>query len=187
MLKTLSTESAEPRKGEVGVGGGGRNRAEPVGKHELDGVDDGGGCNGDFDKKFHPRLYTIAASLTLMLKTSSSTDSSASAAQIVVEFDGVDAGGRAVGKLVKKLSKSCQKVQKASRVWKHDKDHRFGGTFTEAPILRRRTRASVRALTVFWALFARPRSSFDTTFGAIINRAQLIELLMLFQLLTKHS
>ena len=56
MLKTSSTESAEPRKGVVGVGGGGRNRAEPVGKHEVDGVDDGGGCSGDFDKKFHPRL-----------------------------------------------------------------------------------------------------------------------------------
>ena len=38
MLKTLSTKSAEPRKGIVGVGGGGRNRAEPVGKYESDGV-----------------------------------------------------------------------------------------------------------------------------------------------------
>ena len=54
MLKTSSTESAEPRKGVVGVGGGGRNRAEPVGKHEIDGVDDGGGRSGDFDRKFHP-------------------------------------------------------------------------------------------------------------------------------------
>ena len=53
MLKTSSTESAEPRKGVVGVGGGGRNRAEPVGKYEIDGVDDDGGCNGDFDRKFH--------------------------------------------------------------------------------------------------------------------------------------
>ena len=51
MLKTSSTESAEPRKGVVGVGGGGRNRAEPVGKHEIDGVDDGGGRSGDFDKE----------------------------------------------------------------------------------------------------------------------------------------
>ena len=56
MLKTSSTESAEPRKGVVGVGGGGRNRAEPVGKHEVDGVDDGGGSSGDFDRKSHPRL-----------------------------------------------------------------------------------------------------------------------------------
>ena len=55
MLKTSSTESAEPRKGVVGVGGGGRNRAEPVDKHEvdgIDGVDGGGGRNGDFDMTF---------------------------------------------------------------------------------------------------------------------------------------
>ena len=56
MLKTSSTESAKPMKGVVGVGGGGRNRAELVGKHEFDGVDDGGGHSGDFDKKFHLRL-----------------------------------------------------------------------------------------------------------------------------------
>ena len=57
MLKTSSTESAEPRKGVVGVGGGGRNRAEPVSKHKVDGVDgvdDGGGRSGD--RKFHPKL-----------------------------------------------------------------------------------------------------------------------------------
>ena len=58
MLKTSSTESAEPRKGVVGVGGGGRNRAEPVGKHEVDGVNDGGGRSGDFDKRFHPKLHS---------------------------------------------------------------------------------------------------------------------------------
>ena len=52
MLKTSSTESAEPRKGVVGVGGSGRNRAEPVGKHESDGVDDGSGRSGDFDMTF---------------------------------------------------------------------------------------------------------------------------------------
>ena len=57
MLKTLSTESAEPRKSVVGVGGGGRNRAELVGKHESNGNDDGiyvagGGCSSDFDMIF---------------------------------------------------------------------------------------------------------------------------------------
>ena len=52
MLKTSSTELAEPRKGVVGVGGGGRNKAEPVGKHESDIVDGGGGRNGDFDMTF---------------------------------------------------------------------------------------------------------------------------------------
>ena len=52
MLKASSTESAEPRKGVVGASGGGRNRAEPVGKHEIHGVDDGGGRNGNFDMTF---------------------------------------------------------------------------------------------------------------------------------------
>ena len=56
MLKTSSTELAEPRKGVVGVSGSGRNRAEPVGKHEVDEVHDGGGSSGDFDRKSHPRL-----------------------------------------------------------------------------------------------------------------------------------
>ena len=54
MLKTSNTKSAEPRKDIVGVGGGGKNRAEPIGKHEIDKVDDGGGRSGDFDRKFHP-------------------------------------------------------------------------------------------------------------------------------------
>ena len=40
ILKTSSTESAKPKKGVVGVGGGSKNRTEPVGKHEVDG---GGG------------------------------------------------------------------------------------------------------------------------------------------------
>ena len=57
MLKTSSIKSAEPRQGVVGVGGGGRNRAEPIGKHKVDGVDgvDDGGGRSD-DRKFHPRL-----------------------------------------------------------------------------------------------------------------------------------
>ena len=54
MLKTSSTKSAEPKKGVVGVSGGGRNRTEPVGKHKIDGIDDGDGCSGDFNRKFHP-------------------------------------------------------------------------------------------------------------------------------------
>ena len=51
ILKTSSTESAELRKGVVGVGGGSRNRAEPVGKHEFDGFDAGGGTGGKSVKK----------------------------------------------------------------------------------------------------------------------------------------
>ena len=61
MLKTSSTESAEPRMGVVGVGSGGKNRAEPVDKHEGDGGDngshdDGGSCSNNFDKKFYLML-----------------------------------------------------------------------------------------------------------------------------------
>ena len=56
MLKTPNTKSAKPRKGVVGVGSESRYRAEPVGKYEVDGVDDSGGRSGDFDKKFYPRL-----------------------------------------------------------------------------------------------------------------------------------
>ena len=103
------------------------------------------------------------------------------AAQIVVEFDGVDAGsgGDSGGdKSVKKLSKTRQKVEKASKIWKICKGHWFGGTFTEAPILRWRTQASVRVLTVFRALFAGSRSSFDITFALIIDKAKLIKLLI---------
>ena len=54
MLRTSSTKSAEPKKGVFEVGGGGRNRAEPDSKQEVDGVDNGGGCSGDFDKIFPP-------------------------------------------------------------------------------------------------------------------------------------
>ena len=111
MLKTLSTESAEPRKGIAGVGGGGKSRAEPLGKHDVDGVDDGGGRSGDFDRKFHPRLQYIAAPFTSMLKTSSSTNPSTSETQIAVEYDEVDGGGKSV----KKSSKSRQKVEESSK------------------------------------------------------------------------
>ena len=58
-----------------------------------------------------------------MLRTSSSTDSSASVAQIVVEFDGVDACGGGGGKSVEKLSKNrkTSKAKKSQRssVWRN--------------------------------------------------------------------
>ena len=76
-----------------------------------------------------------------MLRTSLSTDSSTRAAQIVVEFDGVNAGGgggsksvwQVDQKIVKKL-KNGQKVQKALKVWKICKGHWFRGKFTKTPI-----------------------------------------------------
>ena len=84
-----------------------------------------------------------------MLKTTSSTDSSASAAPIVVEFDGVDTGGGGGGKSVKKLSKSPKNLNGL----KSRKGHRLGGMFFEAPILRQRTRTSNRTLIVFSGSF----------------------------------
>ena len=51
-----------------------------------------------------------------MLRTSLSTNSSTRAAQIEVEFDGVDAGGGgAVGKSVKKSSKGRRIVKKSEK------------------------------------------------------------------------
>ena len=84
-------------------------------------------------------------------------------------------------------SKNCHEVQKLQRSEKICKSHRFGGTFTKAPILRQTTRVSVRALTVFRALFARPKSSLNTTFGAIIIKALLMELLMRCHVLPQRS
>ena len=54
MLKTLNTKSVEPRKGVIGVSGGGKNRTELISKHEVDGVDDGSGRSNNFDRKFYP-------------------------------------------------------------------------------------------------------------------------------------
>ena len=124
-----------------------------------------------------------------MLRTSSSSDSSVSATQIAVEYNGIDGGG---GKLVEKVvkkSKNCQKVQRASKVWKICKGHRFEGTFTKAPVLRQqRTWAFVKALTVFRALFPEPRkSSLDIIFESIINRVKLMELLMLCRVFPQRS
>ena len=96
MLKTSgSTESTtRPGKGGVGVGG--------------DGGDDGG--------------HEIAAPLTSRLWTSASTDASTSAARVMVKYDEVD-GGRsgAVGKSVKKSSKSRRIVKKSKKPQRSEK------------------------------------------------------------------
>ena len=91
---------------------------------EYNGVDDGGGCSGDSDRKCSPDFYRgfiQGFSKIAVLKTSSSTNSSTSATQIAVEYDEVDGGG---GKSVKKLSKSrkslngLKNLQKPS-VWRN--------------------------------------------------------------------
>lgn len=75
-------------------------------------IDDGGGCNSDFNKKFHTKLQYSSYATHL---TSLSLDSSISAIKIVVKYDEVDWGRRVVGgKLVDKLSK-CWKIVKKSK------------------------------------------------------------------------
>ena len=52
-------------------------------------------CSPDFYRGFIQSFSKIATPLTLILRTSSSTNSSTSMTQIVVEYDGVaDGGGR---------------------------------------------------------------------------------------------
>ena len=68
----------------------------------------------DFYRGFIQDFSKIAAPLTSMLRTSSSTNSSTSATQIAVEYDEVDGGG---GKSVTKSSKvyKSQKPEKSQR------------------------------------------------------------------------
>ena len=90
MLETSSTKSVEPRKGVVGVGSGGSNRAEPVGKHE---VVLAFRCSPNFYQLSIQDFSKITTPPISRLITSSSTDLLASAAQIVVEYNRVDDGG----------------------------------------------------------------------------------------------
>ena len=70
--------------------------------------------SSDFYRGSIQDFSKIAAPLTSMLRTSSSTHSLTSATQIAVEYDGVDGGG---GKSVKKLSKaeSFQRPEKSAK------------------------------------------------------------------------
>ena len=104
MLKNLGTKSVEPKKGVVGVGSSGKNRAEPVSKHKVDGDEDGV-CNSDSDKcsSDMPKLICLPVPLTVMLKTSLSLDSSTSTAQIVIEYNKVSAGGSCRGDFDKRF------------------------------------------------------------------------------------
>ena len=77
-----------------------------------------------------------------MLRTSLSTNSSTCAAQIVVEFDGVDAGGGGDGKLVKNLSKSWRIVKKPKKPQRSEKIAKAIGSNERLP----RHRSSVKEL-----------------------------------------
>ena len=82
---------------------------------KYNGINIDNGRSSDFDRKFHLRLFTIVASLTLMLRTCSLLDVSTSATQLVIKYDEFDGDS---GKLVEKLSKSWRiiKSQKTSKV-----------------------------------------------------------------------
>ena len=150
ILKTSRITKSTTRPGKGGVGVGG------------DSGDDGGHDNG----------ATFS-----MLRTSSSTNSSTSTTQITVEYDGVDVGD---GKWVKESSKS-RKTSKARKVAKTiSSEERLPKHQSSVGSWIRRTRALVEISTVFRALFAGLRSSLDTTFGAIIDKAKVVELLMLY-------
>ena len=71
-------------------------------------------CSPNFYRGSIQGFSKIAAPLTLMLRTSSSTDSSTSVTQIAVEYNGIDGGG---DKSVKKSSESRRivKSRKTSR------------------------------------------------------------------------
>ena len=168
MLKTSgSTESTtRPGKGGVGVGGDGGGDGGDDGGH-----DDEHSPRGSGREHYRTRQLVRPGLWSSMMRL-------------------LEAGVV----LVASRSKSCQKVEKASKSPKNLKglksceNHRFGGTFTEALVLcQRRTRASVRALTVFRALFARPRSSLDTIFESITNKAMRVELLMLYRVFPQRS
>ena len=70
---------------------------------------------------------------------------------------------------VKELLKNPQNIKSLNRC----KVHQFREMFIKAPMLRQRTRASVRILIVFQTFFARPRSSLNTTFTSIIIKTKL--------------
>ena len=87
--------------------------------------------------------------------------------------------------LLASRSKSRQKVEELSKSLKNlkglksCKGHQFKRTFTKAPILyQQRTQASVEVLTIFCTLFAGLRSYLNTTWTSIIDKAELIELLV---------
>ena len=94
--------------------------------------------------------------LTSVLRTSSSTDSSASTAQIVVEFDGVD-----------------QRVQKLQRSEKFPKaigsEERLPKHWSS---VNKELELPLKLCQFFEIFLLGPKSSLDTTFGAITDKAK---------------
>ena len=87
MLKTLGSTESITRLGKDGVGVG-------VDSGDNGSHDDGGSCNDDSNSNSSDALILICPPmpLTLMPRTSLSTNSSTSTTQIVVEYNGVNDG-----------------------------------------------------------------------------------------------
>ena len=96
----------------------------------------------------------------------------------MVKYDDIDVGRSDAGK---KSSKGQKNVKKSKNLkgLKSSKGHQFGETFTEAPIPRQLDTSFFYSSDSILGFFAKPKSSPDTIFGAIIVMAKVIELLML--------
>ena len=140
---------------------------------EFDKIDDGSGCNGNFDRNVRFLRVKHDRPLLLMLRTSSSIDLSVGATQFAVDYDEVDNGG---GKLVQKLWISRKIIKKPKKPQRSKKIAKTIGL--EERLIK--YWSSVNWIQRTWALFAGPRNSFDTMFEAIIVKTKLIELLMLY-------
>ena len=126
----------------------------------------------------HPKISQIAAPFTSMLKTSGSTKSTTRPGKGGVGV-GVDGGNDsdAIGKSVKKSTKSRRiikefksfkglKILQTPSVWKN--------VYRSTDPLSTRYEELKRSDS-FLSTFAETRSSLDTRFGAITDKAQLME------------
>ena len=138
-----------------------------------------------------PRVRCVqprCTDITSMLRTSLSTDSSFARPRLWLSLMGL----MLVMVVVTSRSKSRQKVVKK---WKKpQRSEKFAKAIGSEERLPKH-RSFVKKLelplklflTVFRALFAGPRSSLDTTFGAITDKAKLVELLKLCRVFPQRS
>ena len=133
-----------------------------------------------------PKSMCLSVPRTSMLRTTSSTESSTTATQSAVKYDEVDGDG-----------KSIKKSSKSRRLVKESKSFK-GLRNLQRPLVRRNVYQNTGLLSTknssfYWSSdsfscsFARPESSLKAVFASIIDKAQLMELLILFWLLTRQS
>ena len=123
---------------------------------------------------------------TLMLRTSSSTKLSTKATQSAVKYDEVDGGG-----------KSIKKSSKSWRIGKESKSFKGLRNLLRLSVRRNIYQSTGLSSTKnssfrwssdsFSCSFARPKSSLKAAFASVIDKVQLVELLMLFWLLTRQN